>query len=75
MLGDVLAPKYSKTCARTCSILKKFAFDTTLLYFSLFLCCNITLKGLHNTSAYSRLIVMIAVLLSNNQRVGLFLSF
>ena len=32
MLGDVRARKYSKTSARTRSILEKFAFDTTLLY-------------------------------------------
>ena len=31
MLGDVRARKYSKTGARTRSILEKFAFDTTLL--------------------------------------------
>ena len=31
MLGDVRARKYSKTSARTRSILEKFAFDTTLL--------------------------------------------
>ena len=31
MLGDVHARKYSKTSARTCSILEKFEFDTTLL--------------------------------------------
>ena len=31
MLGNVHAWKYSKTGARTRSILKKFAFDTTLL--------------------------------------------
>ena len=30
MLGDVRARKYSKTGARTRSILKKFVFDTTL---------------------------------------------
>ena len=30
MLGDVRAQKYSKTGARTRSILEKFAFDTTL---------------------------------------------
>ena len=30
MLGDVRARKYSKTGARTRSILEKFAFDTTL---------------------------------------------
>ena len=30
MLGDVRARKYSKTGARTSSILEKFAFDTTL---------------------------------------------
>ena len=30
MLDDVRAWKYSKTGARTCSILEKFAFDTTL---------------------------------------------
>ena len=30
MLGDVRAQKYSKTGARTHSILEKFAFDTTL---------------------------------------------
>ena len=30
MLGDVCAQKYSKTGARTRSILEKFAFDTTL---------------------------------------------
>ena len=30
MLGDVRARKYSKTGARTHSILEKFAFDTTL---------------------------------------------
>ena len=30
MLGDVRARKYSKTSAHTRSILKKFAFDTTL---------------------------------------------
>ena len=30
MLGDVRARKYSKTRARTRSILEKFAFDTTL---------------------------------------------
>ena len=33
MLGDVRARKYSKTGARTRSILEKFAFDTTLVYF------------------------------------------
>ena len=31
MLGDVRARKYSKTGTHTRSILKKFAFDTTLL--------------------------------------------
>ena len=31
MLGDIRAQKYLKTGARTCSILKKFAFNTTLL--------------------------------------------
>ena len=30
MLGDVRARKYSKTGARTRSILEKFVFDTTL---------------------------------------------
>ena len=30
MLGDFRARKYSKTGARTCSRLEKFAFDTTL---------------------------------------------
>ena len=30
MLGDVRARKYSKTGARTRSILENFAFDTTL---------------------------------------------
>ena len=30
-LGDVRAQKYSKTGAHTCSILEKFAFDTTLI--------------------------------------------
>ena len=30
MLGDVRAQKYSKTGARTRSILKKFVFDTTV---------------------------------------------
>ena len=30
MLGDVLARKYSKTGTCACSILEKFAFDTTL---------------------------------------------
>ena len=33
MLGDVRARKYSKTGARTRSILEKFAFDTTLEIF------------------------------------------
>ena len=32
MLGDVGSQKYSKTGARTCSILKKFAFDTTKIW-------------------------------------------
>ena len=31
MLGDARAQKYSKTGARTRSILKKIAFDTTLV--------------------------------------------
>ena len=31
MLGDVRAQKYSKTGARTRSILEKFALDTTLI--------------------------------------------
>ena len=35
MLGDVRARKYSKTGARTHSILKKFAFDTTLMLLKL----------------------------------------
>ena len=30
MLGDVRARKYLKIGARTCSILEKFVFDTTL---------------------------------------------
>ena len=36
MLGDIRAQKYLKTGARTCSILKKFAFNTTLLKYDSF---------------------------------------
>ena len=32
MFGDVRARKYSKTAARTRSILEKFEFDTTLIF-------------------------------------------
>ena len=41
MLGDVRARKYSKTGARTHSILKKFAFDTTLLYNDVYVCLKV----------------------------------
>ena len=41
MLGDVRARKYSKTGARTCSILEKFAFDTTLIDFHIHIHANV----------------------------------
>ena len=42
MLGDVRARKYSKTGARTRSILGKFTFDTTLF----------TLKNVNKINLY-----------------------
>ena len=36
MLGDVRAQKYSKTGARTYSILEKFVFDAALPFFDLY---------------------------------------